>query len=291
MRPMFDDTSPFEACAITPPVAFQRTRGAARCGFKRRGSATVLDTLYQSGSFKVRLPNVTSGTAPEAVLLNTAGGLTGGDRLSFEGSVGDGAKAIFTTQASERAYRSLAGDAIVKTRLDAAPGSELAWLPQETILFDGSRLKRDFHVTLSGDARLIAHETVVFGRTAMGETVRQGAFSDFWRVYRDGRLIHADALRADGAIESILSNAATLKGANTLSTIFYAADDAEQHLEAVRALIDTLSPAKGIAGASAWSGKLLFRAVARGSAQARQMVEMVLGQLRAGHPLPRVWAT
>jgi hypothetical protein len=56
-------------------------------------------------------------------------------------------------------------------------------------------------------------------------------------------------------------------------------------------LIDTLSPAKGIAGASAWSGKLLFRAVATGSAQARQMVEMVLGQLRAGHPLPRVWAT
>ena len=291
MKPMFDDTSPFDAQTIADPVVLQRTKGAARCSFKLRGSKTVLDNLYQSGSFKVRLPNVAVGTAPEAVLLNTAGGLTGGDHLIFEGAVAGGAEAIFTTQASERAYRSLGGDAIVDTRLSAGADSTLAWLPQETILFDGSRLKRRFDVTLAGNAKLLAHETVVFGRTAMGETVLQGAFSDFWRVSRDGQLIHADAIRADGALDDILSRAATLRGAKAVSTIFYAGNDAEAHLQAVRDLIDGLSPAKGIAGASAWSGKLLFRLIATGSAAARTMVEPVISQLRNGKPMPRVWAT
>jgi urease accessory protein len=291
MKQMFDDTLPFDVHAITTPVTMQRTKGAARCGFKLRGTKTVLETLYQSGSFKVRLPNVAAGTAPEAVLLNTAGGLTGGDRLSFEGDVAEGAQAIFTTQASERAYRSLGSDAVVDTRLSAGADSELAWLPQETILFDGSRLKRSFDVALAGNAKLLAHETIVFGRTAMGETVHQGAFSDFWRVYRDGRLIHADALRADGNLDEILSLAATLQGAKAMSTVFYAGDDALTHLQAVRDLIDGLSPAKGVAGVSAWSGKLLFRAIATGSAAARHMVEPVIRQLRNGKPLPRVWAT
>ncbi len=285
---MFDDTSPFDSAAA--PV-LQRTKGAAACAFKKRGDKTVLGRLHQSGSFKVRLPRLDPGQAPEAVLLNTAGGLTGGDRLAFEGELAEGCEAVFTTQASERAYRALSDDARVTTRLKAGTGSTLAWLPQETILFDGARLKRTFDVDLEGDAVLIAHESVVFGRTAMGEVMNTGAFSDVWRVRRDGRLIHADALKIEEPVADTLANAATLGNARAMATILYAAPDAERRLEGTRDIIDGISPAIGIAGASAWSEKLVIRAVADTGAGLRRIVEPLITGLRGGKPMPRVWST
>lgn len=285
---MFDDTSPFDpTCA---PV-LQRTKGFAACSFKQRANKTVLDRLYQSGSFKVRLPRVDPGQSPEAVLLNTAGGLTGGDALSFEGGVADECDAVFTTQASERAYRSISGAAHVATRLAAGNNATIAWLPQETILFDGARLKRTFDVDLQGNASLIAHETLVFGRAAMGEVMRTGAFSDIWRIRRDGKLIHADAVRIDGRIDEVLAGAAVAGGAYAMATILYAAPDAPGRLDAVRDQIDSFSPASGIAGASAWSGKLVIRAVAASGQHLRKIVEPLISELRDGRPMPRVWST
>ncbi len=285
---MFDDTSPFDSAAA--PV-LQRTKGAAACGFKKRGGKTVLDRLHQSGSFKVRLPRLDPGQAPEAVLLNTAGGLTGGDSLMFEGALAEGCEAVFTTQASERGYRALSGDARVASHLEAGAGSTLAWLPQETILFDGARLKRTFEVDLEGDAALIAHESIIFGRAAMGEVMNTGAFSDVWRIRRDGRLIHADALRIEGPIAKVLGYAATLGNARAMATILYAAPDAEDRLQAARDIIDGLSPAIGIAGASAWQEKLIIRAVADTGAGLRRIVEPLITNLRGGKPMPRVWST
>jgi len=288
---MFDDTSPFNAVASDAAPVLQRTRGRAGCTFKQRDGKTVLDRLYQSGSFKVRLPRLDPGQAPEAVLLNTAGGLTGGDKLEFDGAVADGCTAIFTTQASERAYRSLSGDAEVATRLAAGVGSTLAWLPQETILFDGARLRRSFDVDLAGDAALIAHESVVFGRAAMGEVMQSGAFSDIWRIRRDGTLIHADALRVSGDVNNTLTRAAALSGAHAMATILYAAGDATERLDTVRERIDAITPATGIAGASAWSGKLVIRCIAESGRHLRKIVEPLISELRDGQPMPRVWST
>jgi len=239
----------------------------------------------------VRLPRLGPGQPPEAVLLNTAGGLTGGDVLSFEGGVADGGAATFTTQASERAYRSISGDARVTTRLAAGAGSRLSWLPQETILFDGARLKRSFDVDLAGDAVLIAHESVVFGRAAMGEVMRTGAFADIWRIRRDGKLIHADALRIDGNVTATLGEAAVLCGAHAMATILYAAPDAQQRLDAVRERIDAVTPASGIAGVSAWAEKLVIRVSAASGRHLRGIVEPLITELRDGQPLPRVWST
>lgn len=287
---MFDDTSPFSAQSDQCTIVHQRTKGHARCMFKLRDELTVLDDLMQSGSFKVRFPNMEKGCAPEAVLLNTAGGLTGGDVLSFEGGLAASTAAVFTTQASERAYRALSGEARVVTTLTAGAGSHLEWLPQETILFNGSRLKRTFDVDLANDAKLLAHESIVFGRTAMGEVVEQGYFSDFWRVRRNNKLIHADAIRLDGELLKTLSRAATLNGANAMTTVLYIGADASQRLQGIQDFISRIPPADGVAGVSAWSGKLVFRAVGMGGAALRSIVQPLLVDLRDGRELPRVWS-
>ena len=78
----------------------------------RRGGRTRIGRLYQEGAAKIRMPR-TSADPLEAVLINTAGGLTGGDRLDWAVDVGDGASATVTTQACEKVYRAASDGAEV----------------------------------------------------------------------------------------------------------------------------------------------------------------------------------
>ncbi|MBL8583379.1 MAG: urease accessory protein UreD, partial [Rhizobiaceae bacterium] len=114
---------------------FQRVSGEARLEVTMRDGRTRLSTLFQEGAAKVRMPAV--GSDPlEAILINTAGGLTGGDRLAWQIAAGEGASLSVTTQACEKIYRAGQDHAEVRVHIAAAAGARIAWLPQETILFD-----------------------------------------------------------------------------------------------------------------------------------------------------------
>lgn len=231
---------------------------------------------------KIRLPRVI-GVAPEAVLINTAGGLTGGDTFSTEVVLRPGARAVLTTQACERIYRSTGAAAEVFTRVELNEGARLDWLPQETILFDGGRLLRRLEVDLADNAELLAVESVIFGRAAMGEQVNSGAFRDRWRIKRNGRLLFADELHFEGRIAHQLTQPAVLAGNAAMATVLYVAADCEQFLVPVR---DALGEA---GGASAWGGKLVARIIAADGFALRRILLPVLSILMAGRPLPQVW--
>jgi urease accessory protein len=232
----------------------------------------------------VRFPKPASD-APEAVLLNTAGGLTGGDRIDIEVALGAGCSATVTSAAAEKIYRSLEGDSEIRVRLGLGDGARLAWLPQPAILFDRARLDRRTEVALAGSATLLAVEILIFGRIAMGEDVRRGLCRDRWRVRRDGRLVFADSFRADGPIADILDRRATLDGARAAGMLLYAAPDAAARLEQARAL---LQGAESSAGASSWNGLLAVRALAREGRTLQNDLEPLITRLSGG-PLPRVW--
>ena len=166
------------------------------------GAATMpyaIAAIAEEGSLRVRFPGACAG-AQEAVLVNTAGGIAGGDRLRIAMTLDDGARLVVTTAAAEKAYRTDGPQASVAVTATLGADAELTWLPRETILFDRARLARRVEVAMAPTARLLFAETVIFGRAAMGEAVRYGHFSDHWRVRRDGRLVFADQVRLDGAI-------------------------------------------------------------------------------------------
>ena len=213
-----------------PEPSLQRARGRAEVAVAQRGGRTRLARLFQEGSAKAILPRV-HGPAPEAVLINTAGGVTGGDRLAWRLEAGAGAALVGTTQAAERVYRSLAGAAQIETQLVAGPGASLEWLPQETILFEAGRLDRRLDAAIAADAALSLLETVVLGRAAMGERVAGGAISDQWRIRRNGRLVHAEALRAEGDLGRATGGPATLAGARAFATFVHVAPGAEARLD------------------------------------------------------------
>ncbi|MGD9737917.1 MAG: urease accessory protein UreD [Bauldia sp.] len=276
---MFAVTSPSEARTIVP---LQRARGTGRVSFVATPRGTMLGVLYQDGAAKIRLPKTHAADA-EAILINSAGGLTGGDQLAFAVDVGAGAAATITTQACERVYRSLAGAAEVSIRLKVGPGAQLAWLPQETILFDRARLARRIDVDLAPNASFLAVEAVIFGRRAMGEEVREGALHDRWRIRQAERLLHADDLRMEGGITELAQRAAVLAGAGAMATVIYVGEDGERHLEAVRGAIGDRG------GSSAFAGKLVARVVAEDGLELRRRLVPAIIALRGGRPLPKAW--
>ncbi|WP_417767936.1 urease accessory protein UreD [Stappia sp.] len=279
----FDSAVPVHAS----PPALQRVRGKARVRFALGGGVTRLADLEQSGSAKIRLPK-THGGAPVAVFLNTAGGLTGGDRLDFDAATGSGTHAILTTQAAERIYRSPEGPAEVASALSAAEDALLEWLPQETILFDRSSLTRSLSVDLAPGARLLAVESVVLGRQAMGEDVRALAFRDRWRIRRDGRLVFADEARIDGAGPDILAGSATAAGARAFAPLVDCREDAAGMVTAARELVDAQRGEKFRGGVSALPGLLVFRFLADTGQDLRAGLVALLERWR-GTALPRTW--
>ena len=266
-------------------VALERARGTARLAVRAEDGRTRLHENYQSGSAKIRFPHAPAGDPFTAVLINTAGGITGGDRLSWSVTVGADATATVTTQAAERIYRRTAGDAAVDTRLSLAEGAALDWLPQETILFDRSSLKRTLAADMAPSARLLAVESIVFGRAAMGEVTRDVTLRDSWRIRRGGRLVFADGLSFDGDAATTLAGTATGNGAQALATVVLVAPEAESAIDRARAaLIDM----HGEAGVSAWNGMLVARLIAPSGQALRADVIRLIETLR-GRAMPRVW--
>lgn len=280
------------------PATLQRARGEGRVSFKLRDDGrTALDRLHQSGAAKIRLPRLPERCAdPVAVLLNTSGGITGGDRLRYEARWAAGTSATLTSQTAERIYRRAAGAGEVHNCLTVGEGARAEWLPQETIVFDKAALRRRFEARLSATARLLAVETVFLGRAAMGESVRQTFFRDSWRVWRDGRLAFADETRLEGDARLVLSGPATGLGARCFSTVLDIGPGAEEGIDRARAALaaalSSVAHSGGErrceAGASAWDGKLVVRlAGADGQALRRVLVHFL--EAYRGTVLPRVW--
>jgi urease accessory protein len=260
--------------------AANRASGRVALAVAARGARTRRQRVHEAGSLRVRFPNVI-GDPLEAVVVNTGGGMTGGDRFSVALSVGAGARLMAGTAAAEKIYRSTGADAEMDIRLSLGDGAELAWLPQETILFDGARLSRRIDIDLAENASLVMTEAVVFGRAAMGELMRQGCFTDRWRVCRQGRLIFADGVRLDGAVAAKLAAPAVTAGGIAVATVLIA-PAGEAQLAAVRGL-----SCAGEVGISAWNGIAVTRLVARDGAALRHDIMAVLAAL--GQRLPRLW--
>ena len=261
--------------------AANRAVGQVSFAVKQVAGKTRRGHVHEAGSLRVRCPGAPAAEL-EAVLINTAGGVAGGDRFSLDITAGEGTRLVVTTAAAEKVYRTLGSDSVIDVKLDVAAGATLAWLPQETILFDRARLSRSIEVSLAADARVVLAEAIVFGRSGMGETVEQGSLFDRWRVRRGGRLIYAETMRLDGAIAAHLAEPAVAKRGVAVATVLIVPGDAAT-VAAIRARGEKFS---GEVGASAWNGLAAVRLCATDGAALRRDLVHVMTTLRE---LPRIW--
>ena len=223
---------------------FQRARGSLKISTVccPRGSSR-LQNLHQEGSSRAIFPRTINGTI-EAVILNTAGGVTGGDTFSTSFTVEAFAKKSITTQAAERIYCSHdLSTSSIYNQLHAKPNSQLYWLPQETILFEGSRLCRRLKVEVGRGTKFLMLEPLVFGREASGENLHSCSIDDSVSIKFDGKIIYYDRVKLNGNLTQTLKRAAIANGARAMASIVLVDPKAKVMLEGVRAL---LAPNAGV---------------------------------------------
>jgi urease accessory protein len=264
-----------------------RSQGAIDLSFRKAGAGFALGRTAQSGCLRLRLPrSERPGERPCVTLINTAGGVAEGDRLDIRMAWDDEAVATATTQAAEKVYRALAEESRIAMRMTVGRGASAEWLPQETILFDGARHRRETRVLLEDGASFLGLESWVLGRKAMGETMRSGAIDDRLRIWRGGRLVYADALVLGGEIDALMQRAAIGGGAGAMAVLVHASASAADLIASVR---DALEGARGRAAASTWNGLLAVRLLAPDGETLRHDIALALAPLREGRALPRVW--
>jgi urease accessory protein len=263
--------------------AANRAVGSIALTVRKSAGITQRSVVREEGSLRVRCPGPRTAEL-EAVIVNTAGGMAGGDRFNLDVAVEPKARLVVTTAAAEKVYRTIEPAATIDVKLAVGAGGTLAWLPQETILFDRSRLRRSIEIDLAEDAQLVLAEAIVFGRSGMGETVDASTLFDRWRVRRNGRLIHAEAMRLEGAVAAKLREPAVAKGGVAVATVLIVPGD-DGIAASVRALGENF---RGEVGVSAWNGFAIVRLCAADGAALRHDLVAVLAVLR-GTSLPRLW--
>jgi urease accessory protein len=271
------------AAELARTFAANRAVGSIALTVRKSAGITQRSVVREEGSLRVRCPGARAAEL-EAVIVNTAGGMAGGDRFNLDVSVEPKARLVVTTAAAEKVYRTIEPAATMDVKLAVGAGGSLCWLPQETILFDRSRLRRSIEIDLAEDAQLVLAEAIVFGRSGMGETVDASSLFDRWRVRRNGRLIHAEAMRLDGAMAAKLREPAVAKGGVAVATVLIVPGD-DGIAASVRALGENF---RGEVGVSAWNGFAIVRLCAAAGAALRHDLVAVLMALR-GTSLPRLW--
>lgn len=270
----------------------QRAEGSCRIVVDGSEKGTRIVDLYQKSPLRVLFPRTSGTKVQEAVLVNTSGGITGRDCLETSvTAIGDASIAI-TTQAAEKVYRALDEPARILTTLKARDTAKLAWLPQETIIFNRARIARRTKIEISSGAELLALEWLVLGRAAHGEKVLAGSITDSWQVREDGRLVWADTFRATDDVLSHLFRKALLSDSTAIATLLCFGAELKARLQAIR---DQATSLECHCAATLVGGLLVARFAARTSSELRAALRTVLQQfgseLSPGpFRVPKMWS-
>jgi urease accessory protein len=304
-NPMFDATSPScltdelshfgspeERAGNPSDKDLQRADGSGRIALGGSEKGTRVIDLFQRSPIRIMFPRAEGGAVEEAVLVNTAGGIAGGDRLECGVTALANASIAVTSQAAEKVYRALNEPARITTKLKVCEAAKIAWLPQETIVFNWGRLSRETEIELSSGAELLALEWLVLGRAAHGEEMVGGHITDSWRVKKDGRLIWADCFRATNEMFSHLHRKALLSNCKAVATLIYFGPCLDRRLEFFR---DIAASLECHCAATSVGGLIVVRFAAKLSCDLRLALRSFLQQFsREFGPgpfrVPKMWS-
>ena len=284
--------SPASRAETSSDNDLQRAEGSCRIVVGSSEKGTRVMDVYQKSPIRVLFPRTPGAAVEEAVIVNTSGGVAGGDRLQTHVTAMEDATIAITTQAAEKVYRALKESAHILTVLKTRGAARLAWLPQETIVFDHARLFRETRIEITSGTELLALEWLVLGRAAHGEKLSAGTVADHWRIVRDGRLVWADSFRITNDVVPHLSRKALLSGCTAVATLAYFGSETATRLELVRDLASSFGCQ---CAATLVGGLLVARFAARTSYDLKAALRNVLQHLGNGSSkgpfqVPRMWS-
>lgn len=257
-------------------------------GFAPRFNRTALIKRQHVGPLTVQRPFYPEGATCHLYLLHPPGGVVEGDSLHINIEAESGSHSLLTTPAAGKFYRCEALPATQRVDIQIAEDAIVEWLPQETIYYQGTRVKNAMNIDLSGSARFIGWELLVLGRPASGEGFDQGNVDLNWHITVDGKSMLRERLRLDQAAFKARWG---MHGFSACGT-FYAKPASKSTLMAVQALIgDAL-----FRGVTLIDDLLICRGLDQRCDQLRRYFDAVYDVVRpelVGKTVsaPRIWAT
>ena len=165
-----------------------------------------------------------------AVIVNTSGGVVSGDTHKVNITVNNNCKVMIFSQSAEKIYKSLNNnEANITNVVNVGENSWLEWLPQETILFENSRLKRNLKIYLSKNSESLVGEIIVLGRLAKGELTNNVFFKDSISIYKNSKIQWLDIVLLNDQLNNARKSITRLSGANCFFTIVLSSENVEKY--------------------------------------------------------------
>ena len=288
--------------------------------FERAKDRSIVSRCRHNGPLRVQKPFYPEDGVCHVYLLHPPGGVVGGDELSVSVRAGKGSAALITTPGATRVYRSAGPLSTIKYQLNVEAGASLEWLPQDSILYGGSRLSQEMEVRVASGSRFCGWDITSMGRPASGDHYTTGEFDQGFRLFVDSLPVlmerqrwragaGAEAGAVAGTVAGVLAGAGTVAGTvagtgvleaswglsgHTVLGTFYgfpADDDILSHL---RLRLEDISA--GEMAVTLVDEVLVVRALADDAVALRQVftdIWLSVREMINGFPpgLPRVWAT
>jgi urease accessory protein len=271
--------------------------GRLELGFEETGGATRVSRRRHQGPLRLQRALFPEGPAvPHVIVLHPPGGVVGGDRLELEIDLGPRARALLTTPAAQKLYRSAGAEAIQRTRLSLGESAELEWLPGETIAFDGALVTAGTRVELDRDSAFIGWEITCYGRPSSGSRFERGRLTQRFQILRGREPLLIEQNCVSGGA-SALDAAWSLRGNPVLGAL-YAVPRSAAGIDALVAVLrEQVPPRSGTANAVTSLGEMLV--VRASGTRVDEVRELLVASWRLLRPAlfgreavsPRIWAT
>lgn len=269
-------------------------QGKALLTYRRQGDRTIPQSQTQA-PLKLQRPFYPEGQGVcQSVVLHTAGGMVGGDRLTYDIHLNPDAHALITTAAAAKIYGDHPQPAQIEGTVRVDAGACLEWLPQEAIVFEGAQYRQHWRVELAPGATWLGWDILRLGRTARGERFCRGEVRSRFEVWHDGRLIWVDPQRLVGS-EDFWHSPHALKGCPVIATMVWVGVMPDTSLVTMaRDAWNAMANSTDEIGVTRLQLGLLCRYRGHSTTEARRWFTAVWNCLRphyAGRPacVPRVW--
>ncbi|WP_413175045.1 urease accessory protein UreD [Anabaena azotica] len=253
--------------------------------------STQLIYNHHQAPLKVQRPLYPEGDKIcHSIILHTAGGVVGGDRLSSEIHLQPHSQALITTATANKIYRSNGLQARQNINIQIESGACLEYLPQETIVFESAVYRQDLRVELGTEANFLGWEITRLGRTARGEKFLQGEMRSHIEIWQNNQPLWIDRQIIPGN-EQIFHSPHGLGGNPVIGTlVFIGFPISQEIIEQARSLI--IQPM--FSGVTRLEYGLLCRYRGNSTSEARKWFTNIWQMLRVsclnhGNCIPRVW--
>lgn len=275
--------------------ALARWQASLALGFAVKGPKSVLVHNRHQGPLVVQKALYPEGPrACHAVVLHPPAGIAEGDNLAIDIDVASDAHAVIATPSATRWYKSAADFARQEVSITVGAGACLEWLPQENLFFENARAEQRLVIRAHRQARLIAWDAYMLGRSAKGESWQGGTVRLASELHVGNNMVFAERGEIKGG-DTLVDGAPGLSGFRCGATLWALGDGLSSELaEDFAAQLPYQDDLKAAVSLPE-PGVMVVRALGRDAEAVRMLLQRTWATLRpavlglAATPL-RLWA-